>query len=502
MPPMTTQQLSAANARRAARNAGAIALARVISSAAQFGWQIILGRALGDAIYGVYGTVNALFAVGVTIASFSISLIVIREVARQPERAGRYWSAALFIQTVASLIAYLGINAAALGYDEGIRAYAAIAGLSLFIDTFGTHCYDQLLAQERMVTTSLVEIGHIAARLTLAGAALALGGGLLGVYAATLITGVGRTAALWHLLRRTGVHPQFPADRGVIAALLRDAFPLTIYAFIGMTYTQIDRLLTSSLLTDADTGQLTAAMVIVMGAVEILSTTVLVALYPMLSRSAQGDDDGAGFRFMVDKLAFFTLLIVVPMWLIFAFFAPTVIVPLFGEKFLAAAEVLRLLMGFAAATMVSNVFAQAMFAQNRQRRLVVFRLVGLALKLILSLALLPRVGVVGAAAAAALSEIAVLALLTRDYRVDWRRWSSRLLRLGTLTAVSAAAMAIFGGLHVYAGILLGGAIYAAGVLAGRVLAADDWDLLYRLAAAMPGGARIRRYWRRDTPIRW
>lgn len=499
---MKTASLTAREARRAARNAGAIAAARILSSAAQLVWQIILGRALGESVYGVYGTVTALFSIGVTIATFSISVIVIREVARHPDRAGRYWSAALFVQTITSLIAYLGVNAAALGYDPTIRAYAAVAGLSLFLDTLGSHCYDQLLAQEKMVTTSVVEIGHIAARLALAALAVVLGYGLLGVYVATLITGVGRMVVLALLLWRTGVRPAFPADRGILSSLLRDSAPLALYAFIGMTYAQIDRLLTTGLLTDADAGHLTAAMVIVMGAVEILSTTVLVAIYPMLSRAYQAQGDNTIFRFIVDKLAFFTLLVAVPMGLVFTFFSPALIVPLFGDKYVDAAEILRVLIWFAAATIVSNVFAQAMFAQNRQRRLVIYRVVGLIGKTAISLLLLPRIGVTGAALASFLSEIVVLALLTVNFPVEWEPLTPRLLRLLLLGGVTALAMIAGGSLHVIAGIALGGLVYIAGALVGRILAPDDWDLLYRLTAALPGGSLILRYWRRETAINW
>jgi hypothetical protein len=42
--------------------------------------------------------------------------------------------------------------------------------------------------------------------------------------------------------------------------------------------------------------------------------------------------------------------------------------------------------------------------------------------------------------------------------------------------------------------------YAAGTLTLKVLAEDDWDLLYRLAAALPGGSLIRRYWKRDITV--
>ena len=38
------------------------------------------------------------------------------------------------------------------------------------------------------------------------------------------------------------------------------------------------------------------------------------------------------------------------------------------------------------------------------------------------------------------------------------------------------------------------------VLLLPVLHSDDWDLLYRVVAAMPGGAIIRRYWQRDIQI--
>src|SRR5690554_3608158 len=104
-------KLSGGEARRVARNAGAIAAARLISSAVLFGWQLALAVLLAKSDLGINGTVMSLFAIGVPLASFSMGLIVIRDVARQPERAGRYLSATLFIQTTLALLAYVGINA-------------------------------------------------------------------------------------------------------------------------------------------------------------------------------------------------------------------------------------------------------------------------------------------------------------------------------------------------------------------------------------------------------
>ena len=497
-----SEALSGAEARRAARNAGAIAAARILSSAVQFGWQLILSRALGAAQFGVYAAVGALFAIGATLTAFSMSLIVIRDVARQPEKAGRYLSATLVIQTVLGLIAYVGINVSAAGYDSGIRAFVAVAGLSLLIDMVGNLCYDQLLAQERMVTTSVVDVTQILIRIGIAGLALWAGFGLLGVYIVTIATGIARSSALWMLLRRSGVRPHFPVDWSIARPLLINSAPLALSAFIAITYVQIDKLLTTGLLTDTDTGHLNAAVVIISGVIDVLNTTILIAVYPLMSRVYRGDGRDEMFRFITEKLAFFTLLIGLPIGLILTVFAAQIIVPLFGNNYVETAAILRVLIWYAVVVMVNNVWEQALYVENRQRYLVSMQIGVLVLKLALSLILLPRIGVVGAAAATVGSELLLMLILTVDFRPDFRLLLPRLIRLIGVVLIALLVMLALESLNPILGMIGGGLIFAGGILIGRVLAADDWDLLYRLIAAVPGGRLILRYWHRQVKLNW
>ncbi|MEL6272654.1 MAG: oligosaccharide flippase family protein, partial [Chloroflexota bacterium] len=96
---MVTDSLPANDTRRAARNAGALAAANLFSKGMLFIWQFVLARWIGDAGYGVYGTVGALTIIATVIGSFGMGLIVIRDVSREPEKAGRYLTATLFMQT-------------------------------------------------------------------------------------------------------------------------------------------------------------------------------------------------------------------------------------------------------------------------------------------------------------------------------------------------------------------------------------------------------------------
>ncbi len=502
-----TPSLSGAEARRAARNAGAILVARLVSSGALFAWQIVLGTWLGVREFGVYGTVGALFAVAAPLASFGMGIIVIRDVARKPERAGDYLTATLFLQTTFALLAYAGMNAGAalLGYPAEIRAFAAVAGISLFVDLLGNLCFDQLIARERMVTASSVDVAHILARIGLAALALAAGYGLLGVYVATLLTGSARSLVLALALWRSGVRPASKLNRNIAALLLVNSAPLAISAFLSLAYQHADKLMTTSLIGETGTGYLTAAFVIIYGVVDLLSTTILIATFPMMSRVYGADGRGNLFGFIVQKLAFFTLLISLPLSLTLSAFATDLMAPLLGEDFRPSAEVLRVLIWYALVTMVVNVFAQGLMVQNRQRRLLALRAFGLALNIVLNLLLIPRLGAVGAAVASVAAEGAVLALILLTFRaagLDWRPQLPRLLRLVALGVLVALAMRVLGDVHPLLGIAGGLALYAGGVFAARVLAADDWDLLYRLTAAMPGGALVLRFWRRSVELGW
>ena len=496
----STTQPSGEDARRAARNAGALAAASLFSKGLMFAWVVVLGRWLGTSDYGIYGTVGALATIATVMGSFGMGLIVVRDVSRDPSLAGKYLTATLYMQTALIGIAYLVMNAAAwtIGYSDAIRVFTALTGIGLIVDVYGNMCSDQLLAQERMIVTSVVETLHILLRIGAVAAALLLGYGLFGLYLAGVVAGTARSVAFGVALARTGVRPQLPLDAGIAWPLLVNSSPLAASAVLSLAYQQADKLFSTRLLDEASTGYLTAAFVVITGVIELLNSTVLIATYPVMSRYA-----GQVFGFIVGKLVFFTVLVTLPVALTLSLFAPEVTLPLFGADFAPTARVLRVLIWYALAAMIVNVFAQGMMVQNRQRQLLVIRAGGLALNLALNLTLLIAfdMDVMGLVYASVTAELVVLALLLATFRQDGlatRRLLGRVARAVVAAALAATAMIVGGWVHFTLGILGGALVYAGGVLFGGVLATDDWDLLHRLVGAMPGGGVIGRYWQREV----
>jgi O-antigen/teichoic acid export membrane protein len=425
-------------------------------------------------------------------------------VARAPERAGQYLTATLILKSILSVLAAIGviIAAFAVGYDANLRALVALASVNLLVDTLGNICNDLLISREKMVYVSIVDVGQVVGLILVAGLTLLLGYGLAGMYVATILVNLGRAAALWLLARRAGIRPAWPYDRAVGRSLLVNGAPLALAGFLSLAYQQVDKIMTTSLIGVEGTGYLTAAFTIIFGVVELISTTLLTATYPLLSRASE--EKSGLYRFLIEKLAFFILTISLPMGLVLSIFAAQITVPLFGEHFGPTADVLRILIWYAVITMVGNVFGRTFTVQNRQRRFVAIRASGLILNIALLAVLVPYLRVTGAAVASVCAEVLVLLAYVIDSGTfPWvREMFPRLLRLAGVTVVSAVAMLLLGQIHPLLGMVGGLAIYGGGLIAARVLASDDWDLFYRLVAAMPGGRTILKYWRRNVSLSW
>ena len=500
-----SKKLSGSDARRAARNVSVLVVASVISKGALFVWQLVLFAWLGAQHYGIYGTVGGLMVIAGSITSFGMSLIAIRDVAREPDKAGAYWSAMVFWQTALALIAYVGINSFSLVYDDALRAFVALAGLNLFVDLFGNIGYDLLLAREEMLKTSLVEIAHILLRIGLAVLALVLGWGLLGIYGAAIASGLLRSLVLAALNLRDGLRPTFPIDRGISRPLLVNSVPLAASAFLTLAYQHTDKLMTTGILSLEGAGHLTVAFVVNFGVIELFSTTVLVAAYPLLSRY-HGEGKNPIFGFLIEKLTLYMVVIGLPMALFVSLLASDAISSFFGNQNAVTAGILSILIWYTAITMIGNVVSKAMLIQNRQRLLLAVRALGLGLNIVLNTILLtgwgdPR----GAAIASVISEAFVLILLFSSFAAagfQWRRIANSVFRL-LLIALPVALLTLgIRSFHFMPALLIGLIAYILGMRFGRVFNSEDMDLLYRLAAALPGGSLVLRFWKRDIELSW
>ncbi|MFN7209924.1 MAG: oligosaccharide flippase family protein, partial [Aggregatilineales bacterium] len=391
-PEASSTSSAGAVAARVARNAAAIALATLVARGIQFGWAVALAALLGAEQYGIWGTIGAILATAAALPEFGMGLVVLREVARQPSEAGRYLTATLAVQPLLAIATHLALIALslALPYETTFRLLLALAALSLTVDTLGNIGYNQLLAAERMVTTSLVMVVHISLQIGFSLAALLSGGGLAGVYVATISAGVLRAALHGAALRRIGVVPRLPVELARVRRLFREGWSIALSSFLGYAYQHIDKVLVFTFLGERAAGYLTAAFVIVSGVVELFSVTVFTALFPVMARLAQ--QSPVALRRAVDQFAFLSLVIGLPLVIGIAALASR-LAGLFFPSFSGTAGVLEVLIWHAVLVMIGNAYAQMLLVEGRQRLLLWVRALGLAVSLAANLIALPLLAI-------------------------------------------------------------------------------------------------------------
>jgi O-antigen/teichoic acid export membrane protein len=427
-----------------AANAAALALSRIFVSALLVVWQIALGRTLGSAAYGVYGTIGALMAVGGALTDFGTGLIVVRDVARRPAAAAAYLMASLAVQSILALTAYVLLQAAALalGYDAAVRSLLLFVGVNLLVDLAGTAAHNQLVAAERMWWSGAVSAAHVVLLVAFGGAALALGGHLWAVYVAMFAAGLARVVLYWAALRESvpAAVRRAPIDRVLAGHLLSAGLPLGVSAVQTLMFLHVDKLVTTAMLGTQATGQLTAAFVIAFGIVELLGTTVLVAALPPMSREERGGDFSVR-QPMLESLLYFVLLAGLPATMLIARFGPELVRLLYGPGFGPAGAVLVLMGWWIVVRMMEGALAQALTVRDRQTQVLFARAAGLAVNIGLTLTLLPVVGIQGAAVGMLAGEGAIVALMLRLLAPP-RDWWTRILRRGSRLAVPVVALAI------------------------------------------------------------
>ncbi len=466
----------------------------VVSKGTFFLWQLLLARWLGDAGYGIYGTIGALIVVGGSIVDFGMGLIVVREVSKRPRDAGRFLAATLAIQPLLAVAGYVGLGLAArlLGYDAELRSLLSLAAASLLINAVGNICHNQLIAAERMDLPAAISVVHVLSLVGLAATALWMGAGLWGLYIATLAAGALRSGLYWFALSWTGRAAVGPLDRPTVRELFQSGLPLAVMAFLTLSCMHIDKVLTVALVGKEPAGHLAAAAVIPFGIVQLLNTTILVAILPVMSRLAK--ETGQVLSRLIAVLSLLTVALGLPAAVLISGMATTLCAWLFGAEFLPAGKALRILIWYTSLAMLVNIYSQGLIVQNRQSRLMVIRTAGLFVAVMLNLALLPRLGIVGAATASLVSEAVVLAMMAGSFTPP-PDWWARIRRTGSRLALAALGLAagtwwLRDYMHPLLVASVGLPVYAALIYGTGAIGTEEKDLVQRLVATAPAGRVI------------
>lgn len=322
-----------------------------------------------DRLLGQYALVTSFYFVMQTLPLLGLTPYVLREVARAPAAAGRYFTTigALAVASCVAINAALLLGLPALDYAAEVALALHIVGLSIVPGILAFLAELILLALGRSRSIAFVTPVENALRLAGSLLILAAGGGIVPLMLMVFAGRLGAFAAYLPLLRRA--LPPAPATLRIDAAILRRTLHvLPVFLTGGVAYLLVSRLDFLLLSLDGEIVQV-GYYGIAYRAYEIgmlLGSAVTTALF---ARQARGFARfPAAFGRMARSLVTSLLLLATPLAAAGAVAAPLYVLLLFPREYPQPVAMTRLFILLLVPGFLDQVLAGLLNAADRQRQ--------------------------------------------------------------------------------------------------------------------------------------
>jgi len=369
----------------------------------------LLVRHLGVAEFGRYATIVSLVGIVGGVTDAGLAAVAIREHSTTSgaarERLARNLLGIRIVLTTLG-VGFAAAFAAVAGYGAPLVLGTVLAGLGLALLVVQQTWATVLQAQLRQGWVTVAEL--VRQVVTVAGiiALVVVGASIVPFLALAIPAALAALVLTGVLVRRTiALRPSF--DLAAWRALLRETLPVSAAVALHSVYLRVVIVLMSLVAVELETGYFATSfrIVEVLLAVPFLLAQVIL---PVFSRAARDDEDRLAyvvqraFEVAVVGGAGVTVLTVVG--------APVAMLVLAGDEGKGAVDVLRVQALVVLLTCLTATWQYALFALRCHRALVVANVSGLAVIVAGTLLLVPAHGAVGAAAAAAMAELVLMAV--------------------------------------------------------------------------------------------
>ncbi|MDW8058946.1 MAG: flippase [Thermomicrobium sp.] len=402
-------------------------------------------RMLGVEGNGQYAIATVTWLYLKTVSDFGLSILAAREVARQPESAGRLiGTTTLFrfaiLLALAPIVALLlTVGARVLGLSTASIVAILLLTVSLLPASYVEAINSAFTGFERLHVPAILTVFTNLIRFSIGLLALEAGLGVPGIAAAAILATCCNTLALHVAIGRHGVRIQWSLSRDEARQLVRAAWPLLLNGLLITVFFRIDTFVVQAFEGTRALGIYDAAYKLP-NLLPLIPSYFVLAVFPVLSRQT-----GADLRRSFELGAKFLTMLGWGIVLVVLFAAPLLIRILGGSAFLPdAAQALRLLIWFAPLHYLNGITQYAIIAVDRQRDIAPAYLAATLFNITANLAGVPLFGYRAAAVVTVLTEIVLFLMLRRSVarHLGEIEWSSVLWRPFFAFALACAAAAL------------------------------------------------------------
>ncbi|MBI5732227.1 MAG: flippase [Candidatus Magasanikbacteria bacterium] len=387
-----------------AKNTFYLTLASVGQKLFSFIYFSILARAIGVEKIGLYVTALSFSTLFSVAADLGLTQVLIREGAKDKEKIGQLLGSTLILKLGLAVLAYAALNAVANLKPNPATNLIFISGVLMVLDSFTLSFYGALRALQNLrFEAAGIIVGQI----------LIIAGGLLALLFKPTVSwfllalGVG---SLFNLLwsasaaLKKGIKPSFIFDKILIKRFAIMAAPFALAGIFTKIYSYIDSVLLSYLMGAKEVGYYSIPNKVAF-AFQFIPMAFAAALYPAMSNFFASDK--TRLKIIFEKGFFYLALLAVPLSLGAFVIADLFVVKVYGAAYAPSVLPFKIIVLSVIFAFLDFPIGSLLNACRRQTAQTAAMGATMVLNILLNLFLIPRLGVTGAAIAAALSNAAL-----------------------------------------------------------------------------------------------
>lgn len=387
-------------------------LARVVG----FFYIILLARFLAVGDFGIYTFVLALSYNFIPLADFGIERLVLRDLAREPERTAYYFHRLFTLRLIliALAIILLVVFGLILKLPPRQIVYLFLMGLSILPYSLVYLIVSFQNVKEKMEYTALANFGTISLTVLIGMLFVLFKFSLIWFFLAYVVGNFVLFLVFLGLLPKMDLRIVLTFDFKFCRDILKETWVFGLLIILSTLYLRLSTIMVGVMETNYLTGVYGGAYKFIEAAI-LLPQSLSLALFPLTARLFVSDKKGLRVLYLKSMAVLFALSIPVAL---FFFFMPRLAITLsYGPAYLQAVPVMQAL-GLLAILFFVNALPGNII-QNSEKLKHFLPFVGgyFLVQLVLCLLLIPRFSIVGAAAAIISSE--ALAFVVNNLFV-WR----------------------------------------------------------------------------------
>lgn len=368
---------------------------------------LLLARAWGNVVYGIYGFSLSFVALFAFLIDFGLPSLLINELSQRREQIAHFVKNFSLFKVVLALTALLLIagSIALSKKTPDVQEMVVLLACNTIAGSFISFYYSIFRAFEQMKFEAAFKMAFNAVSLALIVVVL-IGHWTVRSYilGSTILTLV-NLIILLRLLSRS--HPLFsaPFDGSFIRHTFRQALPLALSTVFISIYFSLDSVMLSFWKNDETVGWYSADYRVVF----LIMTFVnlfYAATFPVISRLLQNDKQSVRVILAMSLRIIITL--VLPATIALSLLAPKFVPFLFGAPYAPGSKALAILIWTVCISGISVTYSNTVLAAGHRTLYAIGTAIGAVLNTLLNFFLIPRWSLNGAATATVITEVVVL----------------------------------------------------------------------------------------------